>query len=219
MDTSGILTFLTVLRKNNNREWMEANKAASKEARADFEKIVKALLQGISGFDAGLNGVEPKDCIFRSNRDIRFSKDKSPYKTNFGASMAPGGKKSMQAVYYFHLQPGNESFVAGGLYMPSGEQLKKVRQEIDYNAAELKNIISKADFINYFGTIQGEKLKKAPKGYSTDHPNIEFMRLKSYVVLHKMNDEAVLSRNFANDILPVYKAMHPFNEFLNIAVS
>ncbi|MDH5368016.1 MAG: DUF2461 domain-containing protein [Cyclobacteriaceae bacterium] len=214
-----ILSFLKKIKENNNREWMEANKKVYHEARDEFIIITKHLIEGISQFDEGLQGLDAKKSIFRLNRDIRFSKNKDPYKTNFGAFMMEGGKKTGNAGYYLHLQPENESFIAGGVYMPESGKLAKIRQEVDYNGSELKKITEQKDFKNLFGEIQGDKLKRAPKGYPLDHPNLELLKLKSFLVLHKVDDNTVLKKDFVNYIINVFKAMSPFNEYLNVAIS
>lgn len=219
MNTTLILEFLQGLAIHNNKEWMDANKETYNEARSYYIELISALLDRLKEFDPGVSSLTAKDCIFRINRDIRFSKNKAPYKSNFGASISEGGKKSATAGYYLHLQPGDESFIGGGLYMPQTEELKKIRQEIDYNAPELLKIVSEKSFKQYFGLIQGEKLARAPKGYSPEHPNIEFLKLKSYVVLHRLSDEDVRDKNFIPNITEECKAMKPFLDFLNVAVS
>jgi uncharacterized protein (TIGR02453 family) len=219
MNTQSILDFLSGLVQNNNREWMEANRSQYNQARAAFEEIVNHLIIEIAAFDSSAQGLVPKDCIFRLNRDIRFSKDKSPYKTHFGAYIAEGGKKSQSAGYYLHLEPNNNSLLAGGMYVPTGDSLKKIRQEVDYNPSELMKIVSDPMFMRYFDKIQGEKLKTSPKGYSPDHPNIEFLKLKSYTIVHSISDEWVTNRSFLQDSVDVFKAMVPLNGFLNVAVS
>lgn len=219
MKIKPILDFLSVLRENNNREWMETNKSWFHEVRSDFSEIVNFLIGEIVGFDPSVEGLVPKDCIFRLNRDIRFSKDKSLYKTHFGAYIAEGGRKSENAGYYFHLEPGDNSLLAGGMYIPSPEMIKKIRQEIDYNPSELKKIVSDPSFRDYFGKVQGEQLKTTPKGYTPDHPNIEFLKLKSYMAMHPVSDAIALSPGFPDKAVLVFKAMKPFNEFLNTAVS
>lgn len=219
MNTYHILSFLSELGANNNKEWMDANRGAYLQAKADFEALVNVLLRNLQAIDPGLNGLTAKDCIFRINRDIRFSKDKSPYKHNFGASIAEGGKKSLNAGYYLHIQPGDESFFGGGLYMPAGAQLKKVRQEIDYNAPELLKIVTAEDFKQAYGRIQGEKLSRAPKGYDPHHPNIEFLKLKSYVALHKLSDDDIKSPKLIENLTHNFQVLKPFIDFLNVAIS
>lgn len=219
MNTYHILSFLSELGANNNKEWMDANRGAYLQAKADFEALVNVLLRNLQAIDPGLNGLTGKDCIFRINRDIRFSKDKSPYKHNFGASIAEGGKKSLNAGYYLHIQPGDESFFGGGLYMPPGAQLKKIRQEIDYNAPELLKIVTAEDFKQAYGRIQGEKLSRAPKGYDPHHPNIEFLKLKSYVALHKLSDDDIKSPKLIDNLTHNCQVLKPFIDFLNVAIS
>ncbi len=219
MNVSFILDFLEELSDNNSKEWMDANKSRYLQAREAFITLVNELLDDIKQFDPDIAPLAAKDCIFRINRDIRFSKNKDPYKNNFGASISEGGKKSASAGYYLHIQPGNESFIGGGLYMPPGEHLKKVRQEIDYNAPELLKVVSDQGFKKSFGVVQGEKLARAPKGYDPAHPNIEFLKLKSYVVLHKLSDEDLKSPRLRQNLAEHCHVMKPFLDFLNVAVS
>lgn len=219
MNTSLILEFLTGLSSHNSKEWMEANKEEYNQAKATFIELVSTLLENLKQFDPGVAALTAKDCIFRINRDVRFSKNKAPYKNNFGASISEGGKKSENAGYYLHIQPGNESFIAGGLYMPASEHLKKIRQEIDYNAPELLKIVSEKDFKKTFGTVQGDKLARAPKGYFPDHPNIEFLKLKSYIVLQKLSDEEIRSNDLVASLSDKCRTMKPFLDFLNVATS
>ncbi|MDX2305334.1 MAG: DUF2461 domain-containing protein [Microscillaceae bacterium] len=213
-----ILNFLSGLQTNNNREWMEANKKTYQDAKTAFEELVHALIQKISAFDSDIADLEPKQCIFRLNRDIRFSKDKSPYKLNFGAAMQKGGKKSRAGGYYIHIQPNQESFVGGGIYMPDASELAKIRQEIDYNGESLKKIIQNEAFIQRFGEIWGEKVKSAPKGYAKDHPDIELLKLKSFVVFEKFNDPDILKDDFADRCVAAFQALKPLNDFLNEAI-
>ena len=219
MNNQLLLHFLSELEQNNNKEWMDAHRDWYHQAKEEFQNFVHFLLGEMSVVDEGLLGLQPKDCIFRINRDIRFSKNKSPYKNNFGVFMSEGGKKSPNAGYYLHIQPGNESFIGGGMYHPESDALSKVRQEIDYNAGELKEITSQKAFKKYFDTIQGEKLKRAPKGYQPDHPNIELLKLKDFVVIHKLQDEELVKENFGYKTIQIFKAMEPFVHYLNVAIS
>lgn len=218
-DTRLILDFLSGLKEHNHKAWLDAHRQQYEEAKQAFLELVGELLEGLKTHDPSLEGLQPKDCIFRLNRDIRFSKDKTPYKVWMSAVMAEGGKKTLQAIYYLHLQPGNESMVAGGIYEPAGEQLRKIRQEVDYNAGELKEIVNQADFLRYFGELQGDKLSRAPKGYPVDHPNIEFLKLKSYLAIRKFTDAEVLREDFVQEVLSTFKAAQPLNEYLNVAIS
>ena len=213
-----VYEFLKDLAANNNRDWMHAHKKQYEAAKNEFKVFVAELIKGISAFDSGVTGLEPKDCIFRVNRDIRFSKDKSPYKTNFGASIMEGGRKSLNPTYYIHIQPG-KSFVAGGLYMPEPENLKKIRQEIDYNPEELKKIVQEERFVSAFGAMTGDRLKTTPKGYPKDHPNIELLRMKSFLVSKDLKDQDLISENAVKDVLVAYQVMYPFNRYFSVAIS
>lgn len=208
------LAFLAELKENNNKEWFDANRKRYEAVKKDIKENVQHLITGIAEFEPVIAAIKPKDCVFRINRDIRFSKDKSPYKTNLGAYISRGGKKSPHAGYYFHLEPGN-CFLAGGMYGPESSVLNAVRQEIDYNTDELKAIINSKEFKKLFGEIHGEQLKTAPKGYSKDHPEIELLRYKSYLMVHNISDKDVLNKNFTDKAISVFQAMKPMNEFLN----
>ncbi|MFZ9044618.1 MAG: DUF2461 domain-containing protein [Cyclobacteriaceae bacterium] len=213
-----ILTFLSELAKHNSREWMTENKKYYLSNKKVFESIISQLIEGISKFDPEVSGLTPKDCTFRINRDIRFSRDKSPYKTNFGAAITPGGKKSPQPTYYFHLEPGN-AFLAGGVYMPQPQELGKIRQEIDYNAEELKKIAESTSFRETWGEITGEELKTCPKGYPKDHPNIDLIRKKSFIVMHPLDRRLLISESFIEQAVEKYASLYPFNQYLSVAIS
>lgn len=219
MNTPQILSFLRQLATNNEKAWMDAHRDDYQTARESFTALITHLLRGLEAEDEGIRGLDPKKCIFRINRDIRFSKDKSPYKANFGAALSEGGRKSGNAAYYLHLQPNDESFIGGGVYQPPSEVLAKVRQEIDYNASELRKLASAPDFKETFGEIQGDALKRAPKGYDPDHPNIALLKLKDYIVLRKLSDKEVADEQFPDQALAIFKTMIPFVHYLNVAVS
>lgn len=206
--------FLKQLAKNNSKEWFDINRKTYESCKAEFETVVKSIIDKSSAFDKGLAGLEAKKCLFRINRDIRFSKDKSPYKLNMGASMNPGGKKEMGAGYYLHVEPG-KSFLAGGCYMPPPEVLAAIRQEIDYNAKDFKKILAAKDFKTYFKDLsEEEKLKTAPKGYPKDHPDLSLLQHKHFIVVHNIKDEQIMDKNFPVYAAKVFKAMYPLNTFL-----
>ncbi len=213
-----ILSFLKELSAHNHKEWMDANKNWYQEARGEFIAIVDQLISGISGFDPSIEGLKAKDCIFRINRDVRFSGNKDPYKTNFGASMAPGGRHSGKPLYYFHLEP-EKSFTAGGVYMPEADVLAKIRQEIDYSPKELLKVIENPAFIKKFNGLEGEKLKTAPKGYAKDHPHVELLKHKSYIISRKVSDTELLKSDVIASAVDDYQAMLPLNQFLSRALS
>src|SRR5690606_921587 len=214
-----ILSFISELGADNNKEWMDANRGAYLQAKVDFEALVNVQLWYLEAIDPGLIGLTAKVRLFRITRDIRFSNDKSPYKQNVREHVAESGKKSLKAGYYLHIQPGDESFFGGGLYKPPGAQLKNIRQEIDYNAPELLKIVTAEDFKQAYGRIQGEKLSRAPKGYDPHHPNIEFLKLKSYVALHKLSDDDIKSPKLIDNLTHNCQVLKPFIDFLNVAIS
>ena len=211
------LEFLSKLSKNNNREWFEKNRSTYENTKTNFKVFVDDLILSTSKFDPAIKNLESKNCIFRINRDVRFSKNKSPYKNNFGASISPGGKKSFSAGYYIQIQPG-ESFIAGGMWQPPAPQINAIRQEIDYHSNEFKKIISAKEFKKLFGILSEEdKLKSAPKGYDKMHPEIELLKHRSYIVVHPFKDSEVLSKDFLKNCCNTMKAMHPLNIFLRRA--
>lgn len=218
MNLSNSLRFLAELNAHNSKEWMDANKAWYQECRQEFIGVISEVLKQMSAFEPAVADLEARKCIFRINRDIRFSNDKRPYKVNFGAAISEGGKHSENPSYYFHLQPG-QNFIGGGIYMPAGEILKKIRQEVDYNPEELKKIVEQSGFQKVFGEIRGEKLKTAPKGYPKDHPNIEFLKLKSYTVMTEVSDQKVSQDSVVEEVVKVFQQMKPFNDYLAVAVS
>lgn len=208
------LVFLDDLARNNNKAWFDAHRQRYEEAKAQFEEFVQLLIAEIDKFDA-LGILSAKECIFRINRDVRFSKDKSPYKTNMGAYITAGGKKGTRQGYYFHIQPHNQSFLAGGLHMPTPEQLAKFRKAIDRDAAPFKKIIRSKEFVKYLGALNGEKLTTAPKGYPKDHPDIELLKLKEVVVGHRLNDKEIASPNVVANTARTFRAMKPFLHYLD----
>jgi len=212
------IDFLELLSKNNNREWFAANKKLYESAKADFEKITLRFIKEIGEFDPGVRNLTPRDCIFRIFRDVRFSKDKSPYKTNFGAAFNASGKKVHNAGYYFHLEPGG-CFLGGGIYMPEPDTLKMIRQEIYYNFDEFEKIIQEKDFVKYYKGIDGSSLSLAPKGYPKDFKGIEILKFKDYTALHTYDPGKFTEEELFKHSIKVLKALKPLNDFLNRAVS
>ncbi len=209
--------FLNQLKENNNKEWFNTNKSKYQEGKTEFEHFTSLLIKGIKTFDPELDIINPKDTLFRIYRDVRFSKDKSPYKTNFGAHIVKGGKKSGNAGYYFHLEPGG-SFAGGGIYCPMPEILKKVRREIYNNPEEFKSIINSKEFRKSFGLIHGEKLKTVPQGFPKEFPDIDLLRYKSYTVIREFPDELILSDRIIKEAIKSFQLMFPFNSFINFAL-
>jgi uncharacterized protein (TIGR02453 family) len=208
------IKFLKQLKKNNNREWFEKNKPVYLKAKEEYEGLVHQVITNITKFDPPVAGLEAAKATFRIYKDVRFSKDKTPYKSNFGASLNPGGKKSMLAGYYMHAEPGN-SFLAGGCYMPEPDKLAALRQEIDYNYADFKKILNQASFKKYFDGISDEgKLVNPPKGYDKENPAVEVLKNKHFIVVHNIDDTILLRADFPKYAASVFKAMHPFILFL-----
>jgi len=210
------LSFLTILKENNYKEWFHENKPMYEEAKKEFEAFTGMLIQEICAIDKSVSFLEPKDCIFRIFRDIRFTNDKTPYKTNFGAYMARGGgRKSEYGGYYFHLDPDN-SLLAGGIWMPQPDVLKAVRMEIYHNVDEFLEIISNKEFKKHFGEIdQDSMLKTAPKDFPKDWLHINLLKYKSYTLSKPLPPEMVISTGLLKEVQAVFKAMVPYNNFLN----
>lgn len=206
--------FLKDLRNNNYKEWFHENRPVYDSCRQHFIHVVEILIHEISHFDKSISGIQPKDCIFRINRDIRFSNDKSPYKTNFGAFITPGGRNAGKAGYYIHIEPGG-SFLAGGIYMPPSPILKAIRQEIFENYDEFLEIVKDKSFVKYFGDIDAEKLKTAPRGFPKDFIGVEYLKFKHYTVMDAKTDVEFMSEDFLSIVIEEFKALQPLNTFIN----
>jgi uncharacterized protein (TIGR02453 family) len=209
-----ILDYLKELKANNDREWFHANKPQYEKAKKEFEAMVNRLIPEIYKFDPSIGTITAKDCVFRIFRDIRFSKDKTPYKTHFGAYMARGGRKSTFAGYYLHIDA-EQSFAAGGMHMPQPENLKKIRQEILYNIKEFKSIIEHPQFKKTYGHFVDEKLQRPPKDFPADFPDIDLLKFKGYTVLHELNENILMENHPEAKIISVFEVLKPLNEFLN----
>ncbi|MEO8110282.1 MAG: DUF2461 domain-containing protein [Ginsengibacter sp.] len=217
---SSSLSFLSNLKKNNNKPWFDKNREKYLSAKTDFENFVKDIINRLSSFDEDIKLLEVKNCTFRINRDIRFSKDKTPYKTNMGASFNKGGKKSIYAGYYFHLEPGGKSFAGGGLWMPAASELKKLRQEIDYCYPEFMKILNSSSFTKQYGGLEMNKndmLVNAPKGYEKDNAAVEFLKLKSFVATKDIEDSLLILPSLAAEVSKAFKALMPLVKFMNHA--
>lgn len=207
--------FLKELEQNNNRPWFQANKNRYEEARANFEEFISKLILEIARFDPPIGDLEAKKSVFRIYRDTRFSNDKRPYKTNFGAHLvAYESKVHDRAGYYIHLQPGN-TFLAGGAYLPPGPWIKAIRNAIDQKGKEFQKILTHPDFKKYFREIEGEKLKTTPRDYPADHPFIKLLRYKSFIAAHQLKDKDAMQEDFLKNAAKVFKALKPFDDFLN----
>jgi uncharacterized protein (TIGR02453 family) len=213
-----VLEFLAQLEKNNNREWFQKNKKLYEEAKKEVETFVNSVIPAIAKFDDAVRYAEAKDCMFRIFRDVRFSKDKSPYKVNMGAWISHAGRKSPGPGYYIHLQPGG-SFLAAGVYMPEPEQLKKIRKEIYYNVTEFNAILKDKKLRKYSdGLSDIEKVKLAPKDFPKDFPEIDLLKHKHYTLSYPVRNEMVESDHFQEVVMLAFRAMLPFNTFLRRAL-
>ena len=215
-----LFAFLTGLANHNDRPWFQERKATYDQLRKQFEEDATFWAAELARLDPALASIEGRKSLFRIYRDVRFSKNKDPYKTHFSAYFTASPGKEIEAPgYYLQLGPNGQTMIAGGLYMPDKAQLAAIRQEIDYNADELKAILSAPDFQRYFGTMGGDKLKKSPAAYSVDHPEIELLKHKSFTATHLMPDADVLSHeDFRAHVVEVFRAMVPFCQFLRGAV-
>jgi uncharacterized protein (TIGR02453 family) len=218
MISAATLQFLKALEKNNNRDWFLANKNKYDLAKSNYLNFVEEVLNGILKFDSSLAELNPKQCVFRINRDVRFSKNKAPYKTNFGASFSKGAKKIDTAGYYFHLELG-ACFIGGGLWMPQAPDLQKLRQEIDYCFKEFNGILQHKEFKKTFqGLSTDAKLARPPKGYDIDNPAIELLKLKSFTAIMPLSDKEVLDPAIVKRTLSIFKTIAPLVHFLNRAI-
>lgn len=214
--SNGLIQFLKSLKTNNTREWFSAHKDQYQQAKTSFDEFVAELIPLFATFE-NMDGVEVKHCVFRIYRDVRFSKDKAPYKPWFSAAFSEGGKNSPYMDYYLHIESG-QSFLGGGMYAPEPEHLAKFRQEIDYNGEQLVSIIKAPEFASNFGQFQGDALKKMPKGYTDDHPHAELLKQKQFFFMKSYSDQQVLGSNFKELIIQDAKRLKPLLDFLNASI-
>lgn len=215
------LRFLKELKKNNHKPWFDLHRKEYEAAKTDFAGFIQRVIDAYGKKDPAIRDLAAKDCMFRINRDIRFSKDKSPYKTNFGASINKGGRKAWNSAgYYFHLEPGG-SFAGGGLYMPDPEALRKLRQEIDYNWTGFKQLINTRIFRDLYGSLDPSpefRLSRVPKGYEADNPAAEFLKLKSFIAMVKLRDSDLTGKDLVKKTVAAFEALQPLTGFINEAV-
>jgi uncharacterized protein (TIGR02453 family) len=212
-----ILQFLTELDQNNNSVWFHSHKNEYQQARADFIIFCERVLAELSQLYPNFAFLKPKDCIFRINRDVRFSNNKAPYKNNFGAYFAEGGKKSAKQGFYLHLQPANQSFLGGGAYDTTPQQLYKLRQEISYEPQKFRAVFDNPIFKQHFPQLLGHQLKTAPKGYEREHPQIDLLRHTQLYVAHNYTDEQVSEVDFLTNLIPHCQILSPFLALLDEA--
>jgi uncharacterized protein (TIGR02453 family) len=212
-----VIEFLNQLQKNNNREWFQANKKQYDECRTKILFITELLISEIRKFDKDIPAMDPKDCLFRIYRDVRFSHDKQPYKTHFGSYIANGGRKSTRAGYYFHIEPGG-CFIGGGIYMPEANVLKAIRTAIYEQPEAFMEIIEEPGFKKYYSGIEGDKLKTNPKGFDPGFEYIDLLRYKWYVFSMSIDTNELINGNFAESTVNAFQALYPVNKFLNDAL-
>jgi uncharacterized protein (TIGR02453 family) len=212
------LKFLKDLNQNNNKPWFDDNKAAYEFAKNDFLEFVKEIITGIEKFDKSfqMSNLDAKKCINRIFRDVRFSKDKTPYKTTMFAMINIEGRKSQKASYYLQIQPGN-SFAGGGAYMPMAPELKKFRDEIDYNFKEWEGIVKNENFLKFYqrGVQSYESLIRSPKDYDPDSQAIEYLKMKGFHATSELTDQTLTFEKAINTILVNFKIINPMLDFLN----
>ena len=217
MLTKIILDFLIQLQENNNRDWFNNHKALYIEAKEVFETLTQELIDQVELFDPSIKGLRAKDCTFRIYRDVRFSKDKSPYKTHFGAYINQGGRKGKTCGYYLHLEP-NASILAGGAYAPPSDVLYEIRDAIYADTEDFKAILNTEDFKSHFGSLEGEKLKRGPKDFPKDFEDIELLKHKSFICSKKFDNASLYNEDFQKQALITMQAIKPFNDFFNRAI-
>ena len=211
--------FLELVVQNNNREWFAEHKYLYEEARADLLPFIGKLIKELSAIDPQYaSDTEPKKALMRIYRDVRFSKNKDPYKNNYGISFDVKGYGPNTPSYYLHLQPGN-CFFGVGFWQPESSVLKKIREEIDYSTSEFLEIISAKDFNSIFKLSEEDKLKKAPKGYDVDHPEIEILKLKSFIAIYKIDDAEFFKSTIVDKLITAFATIQPFILFLRKATT
>ena len=215
------LQFLDDLKANNNRDWFLENKKRYEAFKKDYQQLVADLLDAMKPLDPSLEMLEVKNCTFRINRDIRFSKDKTPYKSNLGIWLSSGAKGLNRSGYYIHLEKG-ASFIAGGLYCPESDDLKKMRKEIAYFHDDLEAILEEKDFKREFGDFdrnEKDTLKNPPRGYDKEHPAIELLKLKSFESSQKIEFSAAAKKDFVAVMSQKLIVLKPLNDFINRALT
>lgn len=212
-----LLEFMAELAWNNDRSWFEAHRTGYAVARAAFERLVADIISGFPAIDE-IGSPAPQDCMFRINRDVRFSRDKSPYKTAMGALFGPSGRKTTGRSYYLHIQPGDQSFLATGLWDPTPVQLLSVRQAIAERHEEFRAILAAPDFMRHCGSLSGSTLKTSPKGFPKEHPAMDLLRHTQFIASHQLSDAQVLSEQFVDHILETCAVMKPFACWVERAV-
>jgi uncharacterized protein (TIGR02453 family) len=218
MINKSTISFLKDLKTNNSREWFLSKESAYNQSKQEYILLIQDVIKLLSKKSKAYADIEASKCLFRINRDVRFSQNKAPYKTNFGASINLYGKKSPKAGFYIHIEPG-ASFVGGGIYMPPSDLLFKVRQEIDYNFQEFNKILKNKDFISSYGKLDmDDALKNPPRGFDKENIALEYLKLKSFVAFAYFTDKEIQQTNFAELVANKLIALLPMISFINKAL-
>lgn len=217
MEIAGILDFLKRLSKNNNREWFHEHKPEYQEVQKTFEELLSVVIMRIALFDETIAHVQPKDCTFRIYRDIRFSSDKSPFKTYISGYINAHGKKSYHCGYYLHLEPGNCMLAGGGWCMLPG-MLKAVRQSVYDNIDEFRSIVEDPDFKKYFPIIGESHLKTLPRNFPKDFLYPQYLKCKDYSVAYHIQDSFYDNPNFMDEIAVAFRQLKRFADFINYTI-
>lgn len=213
------ITFLRQLKRHNDKAWFDTRKEQYLAAKADFDELTAAVISGLGTSDPDLSGLRVKDCVFRIYKDVRFSRDKTPYKTHFAAAFNKGGKKVHFPGYYFHAEPGGLTYCGGGIWRPGADELRKIRQEIDYNYDEFVSIVSNPKFLRLFGALEDEdSLVRPPQGYGEDNPAIVYLKMRNYIAGAGFTDEALTSKGLLKKIDTAFQTMKPLIDFLGRAL-
>jgi uncharacterized protein (TIGR02453 family) len=212
-----VLRFLSELKENNNRAWFDQNRNRYEESRKKVLFLTERINQEILNFDPEVGIQNPKDCVFRIFRDIRFSSDKTPYKINMGSFISKGGRKSVGAGYYIHIEPG-ASFVGGGAYQPPADALKAFRTEIFDHPDEFTAIVRSKSFLKFFPEMYDDKLRTAPKGFPNDFQEIGLLKYKSFAFTSRLDDSVVTGPDFVGHVVAAFRELAPANRFLNTAL-
>jgi len=217
--TNTTFEFLKGIKKNNNREWFTQNRELYERASGEFLNLVETLIAQISKFDPAIGGLRSKECVFRIFRDVRFSKEKSPYKTNFGASFSPGGRKSSDAMYYIHIEPNGKSMVAAGHYHPEKNVLNAIRDAIARDPAPLRKLLNGAALKKGYGELwDDDMLKSVPRGFDREHPAADLLRYKNFILARRIPDSDVLGDAFVSTIVSDFRKLKPFNDYFRSIV-
>lgn len=212
------LSFLKGLKKNNNKVWFDENRATYDAIRKQLLMVLQEIIEEMASIYPELVGVRANDCLFRINRDIRFSNNKNPYKLNLAAGISPGGRKSVQPGFYLHIEPNGASYIGGGLYRPETPVLKAIRQEIDYNGSSFLQIVRQKKFVKSFGDLYDDKINGNPRGYQSDNEMISWLRYKSFIAGTDLSDIEIMSKDLIKNCVKQFALLMPLIHFLKRAV-